>query len=108
MREIALLVLAAAAGASAAHISDKRLHNEAIQIPGTHLDLLVKKNVVDFPEGPIGQWWSYGLQFEVELRGILHLFDEPDKFAIAGAQRLDLPPAAAGHTRHEEQDRGER
>ena len=72
MREIALLVLAAAAGASAAHISGKWLHDEGIQI---HLDLLVKKNVEDFPEGPIGQWWSYGLQFEVDLKSIFICLD---------------------------------
>ena len=70
MREIALLVFAVATGASAAHISDKWSHSEGIQMPQAHLDLLVKKNVEDFPEGPIGQWWSYGLQFEVEIRSI--------------------------------------
>ena len=75
MRDIALLVLAAAAGSYAAHISGKWLHDEGIQIPGAHLDLLVKKNVEDFPEGPIGQWWSYGLQFEVELGSNLHLVE---------------------------------
>ena len=55
MRDIALLVFMVAAGANAAHLHDNRQHDDGMHIP------------TDFPSGPIGQEWSYGLQFEVKL-----------------------------------------
>ena len=92
MQNIALLVLTVAAGTAAgAHLRDNRLHN----------GIVITK---DFPDGPIGQWWSYGLQFEVDLKFIVNWLDEVAKLVVTGSQRLDLPSATASNTRHEEQD----